>query len=219
MPLNKSVGNMFDWVTHTYNPIKGKCEIDCVYCFMKRDGVKLKPPRLVESELKENLGDNNFIFVGSSIDMFGKEIQNEWIMKVLEYCKKFDNKYLFQTKRPERLYDYENYLPKKSVIGLTLETNRDTSMYSNSLSPIERVNWFNKCITKNKVISIEPIIDFDLNEFVELIKSINPVFVSIGADSQNHNLNEPSKEKIKLLTEELKKFTNVKIKNNLGRIV
>lgn len=33
--LNKSKGNMYPWVTYTWNPIKGKCPHECRYCYMK----------------------------------------------------------------------------------------------------------------------------------------------------------------------------------------
>lgn len=52
--LNESKGNMYDWVTHTWNPIKGKCSHNCNYCFMKkmlRD--KMPNLRLEESEFKD----------------------------------------------------------------------------------------------------------------------------------------------------------------------
>jgi len=68
------------------------------------------------------------------------------------------------------------------------------------------------------MISIEPIMDFRILPFVRMIKQIKPKFVSIGADSQGHNLPEPSPEKVKRLIEELRKFTKVKIKPNLNRI-
>lgn len=41
-------------------------------------------------------------------------------------------------------------------------------------------------------VSIEPILDFDLNVMIEWIKQLQPKFVSIGADSKRHNLPEPS---------------------------
>jgi DNA repair photolyase len=37
MPLNPSKGNMYPFVTHTWNPIRGKCPHDCSYCYMKND--------------------------------------------------------------------------------------------------------------------------------------------------------------------------------------
>jgi DNA repair photolyase len=36
MPLNRAKGNMFDFISHTWNPIKGACFHDCEYCYMKR---------------------------------------------------------------------------------------------------------------------------------------------------------------------------------------
>lgn len=34
--MNKQRGNMYSWVSHTWNPVKGKCPHDCNYCYMKR---------------------------------------------------------------------------------------------------------------------------------------------------------------------------------------
>jgi len=67
----------------------------------------------------------------------------------------------------------------------------------------------------NPQITIEPIMDFDLFEFVELIKYIQPIQVNIGADSKNHGLPEPSAEKINALISEIEKFTKVHKKENL----
>lgn len=32
MPLNKAKGNMYEWVTHTWNPLAGECSHGCSYC-------------------------------------------------------------------------------------------------------------------------------------------------------------------------------------------
>jgi hypothetical protein len=70
-----------------------------------------------------------------------------------------------------------------------------------------------------KMVSIEPIMDFNLDKFVDWLSSIGPEFVSIGADSKGHNLPEPPAGKIRELIQELKKFTEVKIKANLKRLI
>jgi len=49
----KSKGNMYDWVDYTWNPIKGKCEHDCSYCYMKKFG-KQNPIHLDKKELKKD---------------------------------------------------------------------------------------------------------------------------------------------------------------------
>ncbi len=71
----------------------------------------------------------------------------------------------------------------------------------------------------NTYVTIEPIMDFDLEEMVELIKKCNPQQVNIGADSGNNHLPEPPKEKIFKLIEALSSFTTVKQKDNLKRLL
>ncbi len=88
MSLNKSKGNMYPWVSHTWNPIKGKCPHDCLYCFMK----SYPQPELHfdEKELKTNLGSGNFIFVGSSCDMWARIVPIDWILATLEHIAKVE---------------------------------------------------------------------------------------------------------------------------------
>ena len=124
MALNKSTGNMYAFVSHTYNPMKGECEHSCAYCFMK--GKRLLPPlRLELKELKVNLEEGNFIFVGSSTDEWAANVPAEWIEQVLDYCDGFDNRYLFQSKNPARFLEYLDHpVMRKSVLCTTIETNR-----------------------------------------------------------------------------------------------
>ena len=63
--------------------------------------------------------------------------------------------------------------------------------------------------------------DFDLSEFVEMIKACNPIQVNIGADSSHKRnmLPEPPKEKILELIDELEQFTTVVQKKNLVRLL
>jgi DNA repair photolyase len=77
MALNKQKGNMYGFVTHTWNPIKGICPHGCEYCYMR--GRVQSYPHLDEKELRVDLGSGNTIFVGSSCDMWAAEIPEEWI--------------------------------------------------------------------------------------------------------------------------------------------
>ena len=70
-----------------------------------------------------------------------------------------------------------------------------------------------------KYVTIEPIMDFDLPKFAQMIEMCNPVQVNIGADSGGHKLPEPPKEKVLGLISELEKFTKVVLKKNLNRIL
>jgi DNA repair photolyase len=204
---------MYDFITHTFNCIKGQCYHNCSYCYMHR--FKQNPIHFDEKELKTNLGSGNFIFVGSSNDMFAKEIPEEWILKTLEHCGKFDNKYLFQTKNPENI---RRILPYQSVVCVTLETNRLYSLImKNSPQPIKRVEHM-KLIRHPLYITIEPIMDFDLKVFVGML-DCGAIQINIGADSGGNHLPEPSKDKILDLISELKKFTTVELKKNLNRLL
>ena len=213
MGLNTSKGNMYSFITHTFNTIKGACSHDCSYCYMKKWG-HLKPVRLDESEFKTNLGKGNFIFVGSSCDMFADDIPAEWINRTLDYLNKFDNKYLIQTKNPARLKEFT--FGEQYRFCTTIESNRwYPEIMNNCPTPQERAN--NMPI--KQFITIEPILDFDIAELIILIKTSLPEQVNIGADSSCHNLPEPSKEKLKLLIEELSDFTTIHNKRNLKRLL
>ena len=83
--LNVSKGNMYEFITHTWNPIKGKCSHDCSYCYMKQIAPEANAPRMAEYEFDTKLGNGNFIFIGSSTDMFASNISSEWITRVLDY--------------------------------------------------------------------------------------------------------------------------------------
>jgi len=173
--------------------------------------------RLEEKELKINLGKGRFIFVGSSTDMLAEQVPIEWIRQVLDRCSLFKNTYLFQTKNPARIFDHRLSLafPEETIFGTTIETNRELSI-SRIPVPRERVYWISKVM--RTMVSIEPIMDFDLHVMIAWMKEINPLFVSIGADSKGHSLPEPTPEKVNALIEELSKFTDVRIKANLVRL-
>jgi len=216
MGLNKAKGNMYEFITHTWNTIKGKCYHDCSYCYMKRFG-KQNPVRFDKKELKTDLGSGNYIFVGSSCDMWAEDIPDAWIDDTLEHCTAFANKYFFQTKNPGRLL--ETGLPYPSEVCVTIETNRYyPEIMQKSPPPSERA-YALKSFRGRPYITIEPIMDFDLSEFVDMLKSVNPKQVNIGADTGKHDLPEPSPEKVLALIDELKKFTIVHTKNNLKRIL
>ena len=213
MALNKSKGNMYNFITHTWNPIKGKCYHDCSYCYMKRWG-KQKPVRLDEKELKTDLGKDNFIFVGSSCDMFTEDIPKDWIYTTLNHIHKYNNKYLLQSKNPKRFKQFWNRNDGTIKYCTTLETNKYyPDIMGKSPKPRKRLTKLLDYIT------IEPVLDFDLKEFINFIEYIEPEQVNIGADSGNNNLPEPPKEKIFELIKELEKFTKVKLKKNLNRLL
>ncbi len=218
MALRPQKGNMYSFVTHTWNAIKGKCSHECSYCYMKP--FALNPIRLDETELRCDLGTGNFIFVGSGTDMFAEDVPSEWIEKVLEHCRKHpENRYLFQSKNPNRFRAFNFSLYGNVVLGTTIETNRD-----DNISKAPDVNQRAYAMYRLRkdgfetMITIEPILDFDIGVLLNMIKNAKPTWVNIGADSKGHKLPEPSKEKLAEFIEKLSTETDVKLKNNLSRI-
>ena len=213
---------MYEFITHTWNTVKGRCPHDCSYCYMKRWG-KLNQTRFDKKELKTDIGEGNIIFVGSSCDMWAEEIPDSWIETTLNHCRKFDNKYFFQTKNPKRIWNfYDDFLSSDKVsFCTTIETNRFYEEYmGDTPTPTERALEIGG-FENDRYVTIEPIMDFDIDELLKLMDVLHadPMQVNIGADSGRHGLPEPEAWKIEKLIKKLNKFTTVNKKKNLKRLL
>jgi hypothetical protein len=186
---------------------------------MKRFGEQ-KPIHFDEKELKTCLGRDNFIFVGSSNDMFADGVQRDWVERTLNHCRIQPNSYLFQSKNTYNFTKYFDVMPEKTVLCTTIETNRYyKDIMGNCKSPQDRACGFRSITKYKKLVTCEPLMDFDLEQIVELIKMCGAEQVNLGCDSGNNHLPEPSAEKILQLIEELQKFTVIHKKNNLKFIL
>jgi len=140
MGLKKQSGNMYSFVTHTWNPIKGRCAHGCDYCYMLEIWKRMKDAtlRLDEKELKTNLGSGNFIFIGSGTDMWANNVPGEWLAEVMGVCYQYpDNTYLFQSKNPARFVTANSWFPDNMILGTTIESNR--VYHQSSPMPFKRV--------------------------------------------------------------------------------
>ena len=109
--------------------------------------------------------------------------------------------------------------PENNIVGCTIETNREYVGLSDAPSMLERAQWMTR-IQGRKFITIEPILDFDVDALAYWIKDINPEFVNIGADSKRHNLPEPSADKVNALIAEIKNAgIEIRQKHNLARLL
>lgn len=209
---------MFDNITKTWNPVVG-CLHNCTYCWARRLAeTKLKDveryrdgfvPTLVEKELNKRF-HREFVFVSDMGDLFGEWVPEEWITKVIDAIKQSPtSNFLFLTKNPGKYLKYVERYPENLVLGATIETNRDYNV-SNCPTTYERYKYMRELPFKNKVVSIEPIMDFDLEIFVQWLKDIGPVLVHVGYDNYNHNLPEPLLSKTYQLIDQLRAFTRVK---------
>jgi DNA repair photolyase len=215
--MKKATGNMYHFVTHTWNPVRGECRYNCSYCYTGRWG-KLPLLHIDERVIKEKLGENNFIFICSGCDLFHPDTPDEWIGRVIENTKKYNNKYLLHTKNPERALLWEKYVSDNYILCVTIET--DLMFYyppiSKAPSPLNRL-MFTEMWTGRKMITIEPVMCYT-ERFIEKIADCRPEQVNIGADSGNNKLPGPDAGEIEKLVSGLRKFTKVVIKKNLKRI-
>ena len=205
--LNVAKGNMYDFVTHTWNPVKGICPHQCKYCYMRNllsENYKCEPV-LVEE----------------------KGVSMGWIMRVLDHCAWFNQGkpekghivFLFQSKDPARILPYAgHHVFKHAVVATTLETNRYVpDIMGNSPAMEARAAAMEKIADRGiyTMVTAEPLMDFDKDEFVELIRQCKPRQVNIGREStRNVILPEPTPEKVRDLVATLSDFTKVKIKKN-----
>ncbi len=223
---------MYEFITHTWNPIVGKCYHNCSYCYMKKYGNEISEDvRFKDDYLDDNFGSGKFIFVGSGIDLFAEAIDDNWIKKVLDKCSIDNrdlfgtkNKFLFQSKNPKRILQYIGHSNfKDAVVCTTIETNRDyPSIRCESPLMEERALAMNEIANRGieTYLTIEPIMAFDTDELVHLIRLCKPVQVNIGANTNSDvSLPEPSTKDVLTLVSLIKDECKVEIKSNLERLI
>jgi len=219
--------------TKTWNPFVG-CLHQCIYCIpsfqrqLKRWGKKhcskcynyephLHPERL------DRIPSAKIIFVAGDGDI--TFCPSWFLMQIIKKIKEHNNKclyktYYFQTKNPRYLKPFIHLLPENAIILTTLETNRDDGYekISRALPPSIRFRDFLELDYPRKVVTIEPVMDFDLEEFLDWIRQIKPEYVWIGFNSRPEQvkLPEPSMTKFHEFITRLKRFTNVRGKELRG---
>jgi len=211
--------------TKTWNPFVG-CHHQCIYCIvsfqrqLKRWAKKnclrcynyvphYHPERLnhiPSSKIVFVCGDGDIAFCDSD---FLEAIV--WAINV--HNRRCPNKtYYFQSKdwmSADRVMPFlEKHGVKNAIILETLETNIDASYHWISLAPKPTVRHktFKEINYPRKVVTIEPILDFDLNPFFRMITDAEPEYVWIGYNSKPNliHLPEPSLEKTATLIKLLK---------------
>jgi hypothetical protein len=116
--------------------------------------------------------------------------------------------YYFQSKQPEYFQQFLSEFPNSVILVTTLETNRDAGYERVSKAPPPSVRYrqFKSLDWPQKVVTIEPVMDFDVEVFGQWIVELNPLYVWLGFNSRPKEvkLPEPSKEKVL----RLRKFLN-----------
>ena len=216
-------GNMYRFVSHTWNPVKGACPYGCHYCYVNKWGNDPIPLRLDERELRANLGEENFIFVCSGCDLFHPAVPDFWIAQVICQARNYQkNKYLFHTKNPGRILElaHNGYTwPGGSIICVTAESDGWYRHMGVAPAPLIRLEELAK-IGDKRMITIEPVMKMvHPSNFANAILKCHPVQVNIGADSCGNDLPEPSRADLEELIELLAPNTKVHLKKNLRRLL
>lgn len=228
MALIKSKGNMYPWVTHCHSHLRGACYHACPYCYVQAIGRRfggeahLGEVRLDLDQLDIKYGSGQTIFIEHSNDLFAKPVKTGWIDLILGHCREYpDNTYVFQTRNTERSLVWSASLPEHCMLGTTIETNR--SAPGRAPHPKHRARGMIQELYQESItrfVTIEPILDFDVDGMLELLDMVRPAFVNIGADSKVCALTEPSPEKVIALIDGIGKLgLEIRQKTNLDRII
>lgn len=206
MTLNKAKGRMFFSVGWTWNPCVG-CTHGCLYCYaqrLRKGWGKSFEPQFREHFLKDKMPDDgSWIFIGSMGDLFCRGMKDEWILKILHFIRdcKADNKFLLQTKNPNRFQDFIEILEEikdKIILGTTLETTWDTPW--SSAPPTDSRADHLRILKQNygfvTFLSLEPLAEFKLITMKRWINFIEPEAVEIGLENYTHFTDRPTDGKI-----------------------
>lgn len=123
----------------------------------------------------------------------------EKVFRAMRDDKKERRVWFVQSKDPKCLGKYLELLPENTYLLTTLETNRDEGYdnISRAPKPSVRYNDFLGLKWEKKMVTVEPILDFDLPIFSKWIENIKPKAVFIGYNSRPKAVTLPEPEKKK----------------------
>jgi hypothetical protein len=207
--------------TQTWNPFKG-CLFDCVYCrpsFQQQakrqkhnctDCYNYVPHYHPERLNKIPSAGTIFVCGNSDLSFCRPDFMHQIIDSVKRHNQRRPQKtYFFQSKSPGYFKPFLNDLPGNAIILTTLETNRGKGYdkVSKAPPPTIRYSQLRDLDYPRKVVTVEPVLDFDLDIFLKWIKNIGPEYVWLGFNSRPKqvDLPEPSEEKMTRFIQALEK--------------
>lgn len=218
-------GDMYEEVDGpNENPLAGKCPHGCIYCYVE---TKLKPrwpnmrakysgPIRLDAKVLKKRIKSGTVFLCSCNDLFAKGVPGERIMDTIDWAARQGCAWIIQTKNPRHplFMHLIKCKPGNFLLGTTMETNRDAAAISKAPAPVERA------ISGLDFVTIEPIMDFDLGPFADILIAMKPKWVWIGADTAGCGLPEPDAAKtLKLIRSLEAAGIEVRRKKGLRRIM
>lgn len=207
----KTKQNMYANVA-TWNPQVG-CKFNCIYCkpsFQRTvnrvyhchgarcTGCRDFTPHGHPERLSTPLPSKPIIWPCAHGDIsFGDP---NYIKKVIDRTNGYPRKeFYWQSKNPSCFKQYLPYFPGNTILLTTLETNRNKGYNEVSRAPLPSARYkaFQGLRWDRKIVTIEPILDFDPDIFLKWLIRLNPEAVWLGYNSKPRavKLPEPSLEK------------------------
>ena len=203
----------------TWNPFKG-CGFDCTYCepsFQKQskrqknlcqDCYKYAPHCHVDRLDKIPSAKIIFVCGNADVSFCPPDFMQRIVDRICEHNVRSPQKiYYLQSKRPAYFEPFLGSLPGNVILLTTLETNRDQGYREISKAPLpsERYQQFKALKYPRKVVTIEPMLDFDLKVFAKWMLDLHPEYVWLGFNSKPESvkLPEPSEKKVQKFMEKL----------------
>lgn len=210
--MRTELSNMYKHAK-TWSPFKG-CGFNCSYCspsFQKQakrqKHLCQKCYDFVPHEHPERLiriPSAKIVFVAGNGDISYCDPDFTW--EILDAIKKHNLRcpyktYYLQSKCPEYFEQFLFGLPENIVLVTTLETNRDEGYgdVSKAPPPSARYEQFSLLDHPRKVITAEPLMDFDLWKYATWITDLNPEYIWLGYNSRPNQVKIPEPPKLKLM--------------------
>ena len=211
------MSRMFPFITMTWNPFTGPCPYECTYCWAKNLINRYKWPKYItaepgidEKQINKTFKPTDFVFVQDMSD--ASTAHFEAVSRVmLRIETNPDTKFLFLVKNPSCYLEWiksdETRPPKNTILGATIETNDSAliNQFSKAPPPNNRLHDLYE-LTKlgfKTFVSIEPVMNFDLEQFYRSLYLLDPWAVAIGYDNYHNNLPEPPLSKVRVLIAKL----------------
>jgi hypothetical protein len=182
----------------------------CTDCYSYRPHIhreRLDPRKIPSAETVFVCGQGDIRFCSVA---YLKQVID--VIKIKESRARKKRDYYFQTKDPRFLEKITPFFAGNFIAVTTLETNRDEGYSKISKAPVpsRRFKDFYELDYGRKVVTIEPVINFDLSEFSKMILSLDIqgsleyVWFGFNSRPDQAKLEEPNIEKAQAFVNILK---------------